>query len=321
MKTQNRPRIEANGFDTSAKEAVAMTRLRFSLVCSVLSLLACADGAPDESVDTLTFETSADALTWLASKTPAHPGTRVLYGTDGSVQTILFDDTAARDSLFEELKRFKVIWVAGKAFDAQTASLVSDQDAASDTEVRRSPLTSTSTACDRGLCVAGESIHRRYTLLGIGYHEVGGWTSITSGATKHYYCPSIVGWAGLKCAPPYSLVFDPEYITRCRGGANTSGRSCVWKTGTQQVGLRITYFTNAPGVSTPLLTEDLLLNDYASFGKTYMAFGTKSLACVDNPTLACAVDGVCAHSSARTTTSTSSLFATVPTAAGSQTCQ
>lgn len=296
-----------------------MIRLRIAAVLSMVSLAACAADPGDEpgaDANTLTFATANEAMAWLATKAPAHPGVSVVHGSDGAVQNIRFDDVAARDGLLEEFKSFRAIRVAGEVFDpAQVLG-----SASSDTEERTSAITSTDSRCSAGICISASSTNKHTSLFGLGYHEVGAATSITQGSSKSGVCPIVSsGWLRtLSCSPfpGYSLVIDPDYPCK-NPSTNPSGFACVKKNGTESIGMNITYFTNINGTPTPILTEQVSVTDRNFVGKSYIALGTVSFNCGVNFPPECEVHGVCTAHSANSPAGSVS----TSTASGFTTCQ
>jgi hypothetical protein len=290
-----------------------MSNRRLALLFSVLSLMACA-AEPSNGGSTLRFASSDELLAWLAEKVPDHPGTQVVRGADGSIQNIRFDDAAARDGLFEEFKPYTAVEVAGQAYNVDGTPLTSGS-----TEVRAAALSDDSTFCSNGLCIEGSSTNTHFSLFGVGYNQVGAATSITSGGTKSFYCPPIVGSFGsVQCfLPGFKLTYDTDYVGLCKGGQNLSGLSCVKISGTEHVGVEISYFTTVTGSPTVILTEPLLLTNATSVGKSYTSLGTQFLACPYTPTFECAVSGVCATHHADTPTAS----VTGMTNSGTTTCR
>ena len=296
-----------------------MSKLRVAAVVCTLPLIACAGGTPDGvgDSDTLTFQTADDALVWLAAKAPDHPGSKVVYAADGSVQTIRFDDKAARDALLEEFKSYRAIRVAGHDYDIDGSPFLPGGDE----ELRQSALASSTTACSGGLCIAASSTNVHHTLFGLGYHEVGAATVITSGSTKSVKCPVSTAWqpggtGNCFLFPGYSLVNDPEYSGLCGGSALYPKPVCEKISGTQRAGMNITYFTNKSGTPTPIFMETVSLENRDFVSKTYTAIGKFTLPCGIGSPPECVVDGVCTGHSASTPTA----FVSASTAAGSTTC-
>ena len=133
----------------------------------------------------------------------------------------------------------------------------------------------------------------------------------------------------MRCSAGYTLTIDPDFTATCRqqgGGLNNQGYSCVRRTGTQSVGVNVTYFSNITNCGgghcnstpTPVLTDVAFLPERNSIKRNLIALGRLVLPCTNAFGPAeCYVDGVCVHS----TGTANGFSASASSANGSYDCQ
>jgi len=289
-------------------------------VAGTLSIGGCGEAPADEptgTTDSLSFDSPDDALAWLAAYAPVYPGAHVVRDRAGVVQTISFDDDSARDALVGELRRFTTVRVAGVSYATADLTFAAEPIDATDADgnIRVGAVTSgipdSRVACNGSFCIASFAIYRQWSVLGIGYHEVGGRTDITSGGAKTFVCPKTGLVSPLaSCPTGYTRTLDFDYISTCRQKDpvfNQHGYSCVKVTGTQSNGVAVTYMTNTNNcgsghcVSTPTVvrTDQLFSSTNNSIKLSQTAFGRLILPCTNGFGPAeCYIDGVCVTSSA-----------------------
>ena len=294
-----------------------------ALLAGALSIAGCGEAPADQptgTTDSLSFDSPDDALAWLAAYAPVYPGAHVVRDRAGVVQTINFDDDAARDALVGELRRFKTVRVAGVSYATADLTFAAEPTDATDVDgnIRVGAVTSgipdSRVRCEGSFCIASFAIYRQWSIFGIGYHEVGGRTDITSGGAKTFVCPpnpsGIPSVTPNYCPTGYTPKLDADYVFTCRQKdpvRNPHGYSCVKVSGTQGNGVAVTYMTNTDNcggghcVSTPtaVRTDQLFSSTQSSIKLSQTAFGRLILPC--NRGFGpgeCYIDGVCVTSSA-----------------------